>query len=74
LLQKRIQPPAEVPQLVFLFGRQLEPADDFLDNVVDIQPPRREDPIHRPPEDAVGGDLFKHLLQGRLFGGLKRKL
>jgi len=63
-----------VKQLSLLLLRELKRLGDPLRYVFDVGNPRREYLIHRPPEDAAGGDLFKHLLQGRLFGGLKRKL
>ncbi|KUO83618.1 MAG: hypothetical protein AT711_00955 [Thermoproteus sp. CIS_19] len=73
-LQKRIQLPAEIPQLVFLFGGRLKPIDNFLDDIVDVKPPRLKYPIHGAAELAVPLHGRQDLLHRRRLGQPQREL
>jgi len=58
----------EVEELSPLLLCELERLGDPLRHIFYVCYPRREDPVHRPPQDAVPRNLLKNLLHGRRLG------
>ena len=74
LQQEPFQRVSEVKQLSLLLLCELNRLGDLLDCVFGVKHPRREYPVHWPPQNAAGGGLFKHLLQRRRLLEPQREL